>query len=64
MAVWSVHQFYLRYESGIPAETRRELFDKQDEVDARREEMIEAIEQRLLKNLEEQRLFTVQWRVI
>ena len=43
---------------------RRELFDKQDEVDTRREEMIAAIEARLSKNLEEQSLFTVQWRVV
>jgi len=43
---------------------RRELFDKQDEVDARREEMIVAIEDRLTKHLVEQSLFTVQWQVV
>lgn len=43
---------------------RRELFDKQDEIDVRREEMILAIEERLTKNLEEQVLFTIQWCVI
>lgn len=43
---------------------RRELFDKQDEVDVRREEMIVAIEARLSKNLQERCLFTVQWRVV
>lgn len=43
---------------------RRDLFDKQDEVDARREEMILAIEERLTKRLEEKKLFTIQWSVI
>ena len=43
---------------------RRELFDKQDEVDARREEMILSIEERLSKNITEQCLFTVQWSLI
>ncbi len=42
---------------------RRELFDKQDEVDARREEMILAIEERLTKKLGEKKLFTIQWSV-
>jgi len=41
---------------------RRELFNnKQDEVDARREEMILAIEERLTKRLKEKKLFTIQW---
>ena len=43
---------------------RRELFDKQDEVDARREQMIESIEERLAKNIVESRLFIIQWQVI
>lgn len=43
---------------------RRELFDKQDEVDARREEMILAIEERLTKNIKESSLFTIRWAVV
>jgi len=43
---------------------RRELFDKQDEVDERREEMILSIEERLTKNIKEQQLFIVKWSVM
>ncbi len=43
---------------------RRELFDKQDEVDLRREEMITAIEERLTKKIEEKVLFTIKWKMI
>lgn len=43
---------------------RRELFEKQDEVDGRREEMILNIEERLSKSIKEKQLFIVQWRVV
>ncbi len=43
---------------------RRELFNKQDEVDARRDEMIHTIEERLTKRLVEKALFTIQWQVV
>jgi len=43
---------------------RRELFDKQDEVDARREGMILSIEERLTKNIVENRLFAIHWEVV
>lgn len=42
---------------------RRQLFDKQDEVDARREEMILEIEERLTKRTEEKILFSIKWDV-
>lgn len=42
---------------------RRQLFDKQDEVDARREDMITSIEQRLTKKMEEKTLFSIKWSV-
>lgn len=42
---------------------RRELFDKQDEVDARREEMILAVEEKLTKRLDENCLFTIKWKM-
>jgi len=43
---------------------RRELFNKQDEVDIRRDEMIHAIEERLKQHIIEKELFTIQWNVI
>ena len=43
--------------------SRRELFDKQDEVDERREEMIESLEGKLNKKTTVETLFTVQWSV-
>ena len=42
---------------------RRELFDKQDEVDSRREELISELEDKLQQKIEESRLFTVAWAV-
>jgi len=42
---------------------RRELFEKQDEVDVRREEMISSIEERLTKQIKDRRLFSIQWSV-
>lgn len=43
---------------------RRELFDKQDEVDARREELISELEEKLEQEVEESPLFTIGWRVV
>lgn len=43
--------------------SRRELFDKQDEVDERREELIESLEGKLNKKTTVETLFTVQWSV-
>ncbi|MAF16259.1 MAG: ATP-dependent helicase [Marinomonas sp.] len=43
--------------------SRRELFDKQDEVDERREELIESLEGKLNKRTTVETLFTVQWSV-
>lgn len=42
---------------------RRELFDKQDEVDERREKLIESLEGKLNKKTTVENLFTVQWSV-
>ena len=42
---------------------RRELFDKQDEIDLRREDMISAIEERLTKKISEDSLFTIRWNM-
>lgn len=42
---------------------RRELFDKQDEVDERREALIESLEGKLSKKTDVQDLFTIRWSV-
>jgi superfamily II DNA/RNA helicase len=43
--------------------SRKELFDKQDEVDERREELIDNLESKLSKKTEIENLFTIQWSV-
>lgn len=43
---------------------RRDLFDKQDEVDDRREELITVLEEKMNQKIEEQHLFTITWEVI
>ena len=42
---------------------RRELFDKQDEVDTRRDELINELEGKLQQKIEESPLFAVAWAV-
>ena len=46
------------------SEKRRSLFDAQDEVDNRKERLIEEIESRLKQNLTQITVFTVRWTVI
>ncbi|MEY8198871.1 MAG: SNF2-related protein [Colwellia sp.] len=43
--------------------SRKELFDKQDEVDERRESLIESLEGKLNKQTSTEDLFTIQWSV-
>jgi len=43
---------------------RRELFDRQDEVDDRREMLITELEEKMNQTIEEQHLFTISWEVI
>lgn len=43
---------------------RRELFDKQDEVDNQREELITALEDKMEQRVEESLLFTIDWHVV
>src|SRR5262245_40717684 len=42
---------------------RRRLFETQDEVDARKDGLIEDIEQRLKQRMEDVALFTIRWCV-
>jgi ERCC4-related helicase len=44
-------------------EKRRRLFESQDEIDSRKEGLIENIESRLKHNIHKQDLFTIKWRV-
>ena len=43
--------------------SRRELFDKQDEVDEKREQLIESLEGKLNKKTSQEPLFTIGWTV-
>ncbi|MGE4502109.1 MAG: SNF2-related protein [Thiomicrospira sp.] len=43
---------------------RRELFDRQDDVDEKRESLIEQLERKLQQTTQEQDLFMVTWQVI
>jgi ERCC4-related helicase len=43
---------------------RRSLFEAQDEVDMRRDNIIEEMEQQLEQKSELERLFTIRWRVV
>ena len=47
----------------LRSRNRRELFDKQDEVDARRGELIGELEDKLEQNVEELPLFAITWAV-
>jgi F0F1-type ATP synthase membrane subunit b/b' len=42
---------------------RRELFDRQDEIESQRNELIEQLEQQLQQQVNEQTLFTVEWEL-
>ena len=42
---------------------RRKIFDRQDEIDGRRNQLIEALESRLTKQTQNQKIFTVQWEL-
>lgn len=43
---------------------RRDLFDKQDEVDEKREELISVLEEKMNQKIEEHHLFTITWEVV
>lgn len=43
---------------------RRELFDRQDEVDDRREQLITELENKMNQTVEEQVLFSITWEVV
>lgn len=42
---------------------RRELFDKQDEIEAQRNQLIEDLEENLKQKVEEEELFWIEWEI-
>ena len=43
---------------------RKRLFEAQDNVEDRKDELLNAVEARLRQTVEEERLFVVRWRVV
>ena len=43
---------------------RKELFDRQDEIDKQRNQLIEQLEAQLTQRVEERTLFTIEWEMI
>ena len=43
---------------------RRELFDKQDEIEAKRNKLIEDLEENLKQKVEEEELFFIEWEMV
>lgn len=46
------------------AEKRMNLFEAQDEIDARKEDLLVKIEQMLEQKIDEEELFTIRWRIV
>ncbi len=44
--------------------SRRELFDKQDEVDDSRDKLISSLEEKMNQKIEEKQLFTITWEIV
>jgi ERCC4-related helicase len=49
---------------GKRTKLRRELFDRQDEVEAQRNDLIGELEEQLQQHVTEQTLFTVEWELV
>ena len=43
---------------------RRELFDKQDEIEEQRNRLIEELEEQLKQKVEEDELFFIEWEMV
>ena len=59
-----VHQKHQRELEAKRSKLRRELFARQDEVEAHRNDLISQLEVQLLQKVEERTLFTVEWELI
>src|SRR5690606_29305681 len=49
---------------GKRSKLRRELFNRQDEIEMQRNELIEQLETQLTQRVQEQTLFTVEWELM
>ena len=49
---------------GKRSQLRRELFARQDEIEARRDTLIAQLEAQLRQQVEERVLFTVEWELV
>ena len=58
------HQKRQRELEAKRSKLRRELFTRQDEVEAQRNELITQLEAQLLQQVEEQTLFTIEWELV
>jgi ERCC4-related helicase len=56
-----IHQKHQRTLEAKRTQLRRELFTRQDEIEAQRNELIEGLEGQLGQQVEEQTLFSVEW---
>lgn len=57
------HQKRQRDLEGKRSKLRRELFNRQDEVEAQRNNLISQLEEQLQQQVEEQTLFTIEWEL-
>ena len=48
---------------GKRSKLRRELFDKQDEIEAQRDSLIARLEEQLRQRVEERMLFALEWEM-
>ena len=46
------------------AEKRQNLYEAQDEVDAKKENLLSSVEKMLEQKIEQEELFTIRWRII
>jgi hypothetical protein len=58
---WQKQQRELEAKRG---KLRRELFDRQDEVETRRNDIIGQLETQLQQRVEERTLFTIEWELV
>lgn len=57
------HQKEIRELERRRTNKRRELFDAQDAIDAKREDLIGKVEEKLKQSSSVEQLFTIRWRV-
>ena len=58
------HQKHQRELEGKRSKLRRELFTRQDEVEAQRNDLINQLEVQLQQQVEEHTLFTIEWELV